>query len=146
MDPDLEDVIEAIRLMESDNKIMPSVKGEWKLPIWAPTREDTDPDIMDHVRKLGIPLGNREEIPLVILHKLGSFQHDPILKKRLDTIFSPNHHTFVYMCRPPFYFVHHPVFLSIRLALGKLNSFSKAFASIGDSILQLGTIKVDKKI
>ncbi|KAJ3810907.1 hypothetical protein F5876DRAFT_76331 [Lentinula aff. lateritia] len=95
MDPDLEDVFEAIRLMESDNKIMPFVKGEWKLPIWAPTREDTDPDIMDHVRKLGIPLGNREEIPLVILHKLGSFQHDPILKKRLDTIFSPNHHTFL---------------------------------------------------
>ncbi|GAW04956.1 hypothetical protein LENED_006781 [Lentinula edodes] len=95
MDPDLEDVIEAIRLMESDNKIMPFVKGEWKLPIWAPTREDTNPDMMDHVRKLGIPLGNREEIPLVILHRLGSFQHDPILKKRLDTIFSPNHHTFL---------------------------------------------------
>ncbi|KAJ4476440.1 hypothetical protein C8J55DRAFT_516938 [Lentinula edodes] len=95
LDPDLKGMIKTIRSIESENKIMPFARGEQKLPIWASTREDTDPDTMDHIRKLGIPLGNREEIPLVILHKLGSFQHDPILRKRLGTIFSSDHHTFL---------------------------------------------------
>ncbi|KAF5378626.1 hypothetical protein D9757_009565 [Collybiopsis confluens] len=47
------------------------------------------------IRNLQIPLGTREDIPLVILHKLGSFQYDPLLRERLDGIFSPGHHTFL---------------------------------------------------
>ncbi|KAJ3858475.1 hypothetical protein EV359DRAFT_87697 [Lentinula novae-zelandiae] len=93
--PRLKSMNEAIRLIASQNKITPVVKGEWKRSIWASTRNSVNPDINDHIQKLGIPLGSREEIPLVILHKLGSFQHDPLLRKRLDTIFSPDHHTFL---------------------------------------------------
>ncbi|KAJ3848715.1 hypothetical protein EV368DRAFT_86306 [Lentinula lateritia] len=95
MTPQLKRMNEVIRSIESENKIMPFVKGQSKHPVWTPRKNSTNPDTTDHIRKLGIPLGTREEIPLVILHKLGSFQHDPVLLKRLDMIFSSNHHTFV---------------------------------------------------
>ncbi|KAJ3864820.1 hypothetical protein EV359DRAFT_81072 [Lentinula novae-zelandiae] len=86
---------QAIRSINSENKIMPFVRGERKHPIWAPTRTSTNPNTTDHIRNLALPLGNREDIPLVILHQLGSFQHDTILRKRLNRIFSPDHHTFL---------------------------------------------------
>ncbi|GAW03908.1 hypothetical protein LENED_005662 [Lentinula edodes] len=86
---------QAIRSINSENKIMPFVRADREHPIWAPTRTSTNPNTTDHIRNLALPLGNREDIPLVVLHQLGSFQHDTILRKRLNRIFSPDHHTFL---------------------------------------------------
>ncbi|KAF5379958.1 hypothetical protein D9757_010235 [Collybiopsis confluens] len=78
------------------------VDGKLKRSMYVPEEgeeeqkgTDSTAEMISFIRNLQIPLGTREDIPLVILHKLGRFQDDPLLRERLDGIFSPSHHTFL---------------------------------------------------
>ncbi|KAF5348991.1 hypothetical protein D9757_013469 [Collybiopsis confluens] len=78
------------------------VDGKLKRSMYVPEEEEEEQrgtgstaEMISFIRNLQIPLGEREEIPLVILYKLGRFQDDPLLRERLDRIFSPSHHTFL---------------------------------------------------
>lgn len=88
-------VNERIQHIEASGKIVLIVRGEFAEPIWTPREESSNPDLTSHIRSLRIPLGRSLDLPLVVLYKLGSFQHDPTVRKRLDRIFTPLHHTFV---------------------------------------------------
>lgn len=86
---------ERIRRIETSGKIVRVARGEVTEPIWTSRKESSDPSLTSHIRSLQIPLGSSVDLPLVVLHNLGSFQRDPTLRKRLERIFSPSHHTFV---------------------------------------------------
>ncbi|KAF5378624.1 hypothetical protein D9757_009561 [Collybiopsis confluens] len=85
-------------------KVADIANGNLKRSMYVPEEEETEQEregrgptieMTSFIRNLQIPLGTREDIPLVILHKLGRFQDDPLLRQRLDGIFSPGHHTFL---------------------------------------------------
>ncbi|KAJ3787097.1 hypothetical protein GGU10DRAFT_154918 [Lentinula aff. detonsa] len=86
---------DAIRSIKSENRISPVVRGELKRPLWVPDKAGTNESITDHIRNLEIPIGCFDEVPPLIVHKLGTFQHDSTLRKRLDVIFSSLHHIFL---------------------------------------------------
>lgn len=86
---------ERIQRMETSGKIGQVARGEVTGPIWTSRKKSSDPELTSHIRSLQIPLGSSMDLPLIVLHGLGSFQHDPTLRKRLDCIFSPLRHTFV---------------------------------------------------
>ncbi|KAJ3901081.1 hypothetical protein F5879DRAFT_992269 [Lentinula edodes] len=90
-----DDVNNTIRAIESTRKIEDAALNEFNRPVWSPLDQKPDSQVARFIRDLQIPLGSFEEVPLVILHKLGSFQHDPSLRKRLDRIFSHSHHSFL---------------------------------------------------
>ncbi|KAJ3809002.1 hypothetical protein F5876DRAFT_66815 [Lentinula aff. lateritia] len=69
------------RLRESTRKIEDVALNEFNRPVWSPLDQKPDSQVARFIRDLQIPLGSFEEVPLVILHKLGSFQHDPSLRK-----------------------------------------------------------------
>ncbi|KAF5364833.1 hypothetical protein D9757_011268 [Collybiopsis confluens] len=81
-------------------KVTDLANGKLKRSVYVPEEEErkrtaSAAEMTSFIRNLQIPLGDREEIPLVILYKLGRFQNDPLLRERLDGIFSPSHHTFL---------------------------------------------------
>ncbi|KAJ3863953.1 hypothetical protein EV359DRAFT_81906 [Lentinula novae-zelandiae] len=91
--PLFDEMNQAIRAIESAGKIDDVAVNEFVRSVWSPLKPISDAPMAEHIRNLQIPLGRFKEVPLVILHKLGSFQHDPLLRKRLDRIFSPSNHT-----------------------------------------------------
>ncbi|KAJ3873670.1 hypothetical protein F5051DRAFT_476277 [Lentinula edodes] len=91
--PQFEVVNHAIRATEFAGKMDDVAVNEFDRPVWSPATPIPDARVAAHIRNLRIPLGRFEEVPLIILHELGSFQHDPLLRKRLDRIFSPLYHT-----------------------------------------------------
>ncbi|KIK65247.1 hypothetical protein GYMLUDRAFT_39611 [Collybiopsis luxurians FD-317 M1] len=94
--PRLNGLNEVLRRIESAGTTTTEVvNGKLKKPVWTPTESSANVETKDFIRNLQIPLGHIEEVPLVILHRLGHFQHDSILRKRLDHIFSPLNHTFL---------------------------------------------------
>lgn len=86
---------EQLEIIEFNGRIPQVARGEWRRSVWTPTESSEIPEITSHIQNLQIPVGNRVDVPLVILYKLGSFQHNFALRKRLDEIFSPLHNTFV---------------------------------------------------
>lgn len=84
---------EVILATESAGKIEEMAVKELERPIWMPRKPNTNSQVAEFIRNLRIPLGSYKDVPLVILVKLGSFQHDQLLRKRLDRIFSPLNHT-----------------------------------------------------
>ncbi|KAJ6617930.1 hypothetical protein B0H10DRAFT_2189744 [Mycena sp. CBHHK59/15] len=60
------------------------------LKFWAPRDATIDADFMDHVRGLKIPACPG---PSLLLHNLGKFEEDPVLKDRLNNIFTKGKHT-----------------------------------------------------
>ncbi|KAJ3810897.1 hypothetical protein F5876DRAFT_76319 [Lentinula aff. lateritia] len=87
--PHLQKMNELIHKISSNGQMAPIIRGEWKRPSWISKHEASA-----KTTDLHIPLGSlNEEIPLIILHQLGNFKHDMLLRKRLDQIFSPSNHT-----------------------------------------------------
>ncbi|KAJ3812055.1 hypothetical protein F5876DRAFT_75245 [Lentinula aff. lateritia] len=93
--PSFDMMNQVIRAMESTGKIQDVAVNEFNRPVWSPLKSISDTHVVENIQKLQIPLGKSEKMPLVILHKLGSFQHDSLLRKRLNRIFSPLNHTFL---------------------------------------------------
>lgn len=79
-------------LTELRPNIRKLVVGEIALPMWTPP-EDFDPEVVSHLKDLQIP--EIKGKPNLLLHDLGSFKTDSVLKRRLDNIFMANNHTFV---------------------------------------------------
>ncbi|KAH7867958.1 uncharacterized protein C8R40DRAFT_1178380 [Lentinula edodes] len=93
--PHLRKMNELIHKISSNGQMAPIIRGEWKRPFWI-SKHEASAKTTDHIESLHIPLGSlNEEIPLIILHQLGNFKHDILLRKRLDRIFSPSNHTFL---------------------------------------------------
>ncbi|GAW08148.1 hypothetical protein LENED_010194 [Lentinula edodes] len=99
--PHLEDMNQLLMGISSNGKINLVANGEWRRPFWTPPKSLSDDSHAEsettaYIESLHIPLGNpNKEIPLIILHELGSFQYNVKLRNRLDRIFSPSSHTFL---------------------------------------------------
>ncbi|KAJ4492265.1 hypothetical protein C8R41DRAFT_345301 [Lentinula lateritia] len=93
--PQFSEMNEVILVTESAGKIEEMAVKELERPIWMPRKPNTNSQVAEFIRNLRIPLGSYKDVPLVILVKLGSFQYDRLLRKRLDRIFSPLNHTFL---------------------------------------------------
>ncbi|TFK68933.1 hypothetical protein BDN72DRAFT_768678 [Pluteus cervinus] len=62
-------------------------------PIEGSVSSSMDPTVARHIRDLRVPsLGER---PSILLHDLGGFRNDPILKNRVANIFLEGNHTFL---------------------------------------------------
>ncbi|KAJ4492271.1 hypothetical protein C8R41DRAFT_920037 [Lentinula lateritia] len=82
--PHLQKMNELIHKISSNGQMAPIIRGEWKRPFWI-SKHEASAKTTDHIESLHIPLGSlNEEIPLIILHQLGNFKHDMLLRKRLD--------------------------------------------------------------
>ncbi len=120
--------------IQSVGTIEQAVRGELRRPFWTPKKKSASPETNSHIESLQIPLADNEPLPLVLLYKIGSFQHDPNLRKRLDHIFNDDKHTCVRgcCCRNTFLCLAIPIdFLLTSLVLGKPDSFTKAFVYTG---------------
>ncbi|KAJ3871258.1 hypothetical protein F5051DRAFT_446427, partial [Lentinula edodes] len=93
--PQLSEMNEVILATESAGKIEEMAVKQMERPIWMPRKQNANSQVVEFIRNLQIPLGSFKDVPLVILVKLGSFQYDRLLRKRLDRIFSPLNHTFL---------------------------------------------------
>ncbi|KAJ3851123.1 hypothetical protein EV368DRAFT_83861 [Lentinula lateritia] len=99
--PHLKEVNEFLTGTFFNGKITLVANGEWRRPFWTPPKSlsndrHTDPETTAHIENLHIPLGNpNKEIPLIVLHELGGFQHNVKLRNRLDRIFSRSSNTFL---------------------------------------------------
>ncbi|KAF8882245.1 hypothetical protein BD779DRAFT_1612475 [Infundibulicybe gibba] len=69
------------------------VHGEITLPLWCPEADSLEPEVAAYITALRIPYLKGK--PNVLLHDLGSFKHDPSLKRRIQNIFMPNSHSFL---------------------------------------------------
>ncbi|TFK35170.1 hypothetical protein BDQ12DRAFT_325383 [Crucibulum laeve] len=80
-------------LAELQPSIAKLVAGEISMPVWSPDSEGLDASIVEYLQQLRIP--SLKGKPNLLLHDLGSFNHDPLLQKRLKNIFMANNHTFL---------------------------------------------------
>ncbi|KAF5349975.1 hypothetical protein D9756_009205 [Leucocoprinus leucothites] len=80
-------------LDEMEGPLTNVINGRTSLPLWTPKDIAVQPRVRHHLENLKIPIIKGR--PNLLLHQLGSFKHDPVLKNRLDNIFMPNNHTFL---------------------------------------------------
>ena len=80
-------------LTELQPTIRRLVVGDIVLPTWSPSDVFLEPETINHLNSLKIPLLKGK--PNLLLHDLGSFIWDVVLERRLRNIFMPNNHTFV---------------------------------------------------
>ncbi|KAJ3849165.1 hypothetical protein EV368DRAFT_85820 [Lentinula lateritia] len=94
--PDLGKMNELIRSIAFDGSLASIARGESERHFWKPTSDDAHTDTTVHFESLHIPVGTMNDaVPLIILHELGSFQHNGKSREKLDRIFSSLNHTFL---------------------------------------------------
>ncbi|KAJ3875989.1 hypothetical protein F5051DRAFT_412864 [Lentinula edodes] len=87
---------ELIRSISSDGNIASIARGESEQHFWTSNSDDAQMETTVHVESLRIPLGKpNDAVPLIILHELGSYQHNSKSREKLDRIFSSSNHTFL---------------------------------------------------
>lgn len=93
--PDLGKMNELIRSIAFDGSLASIARGESERHFWKPTSDDAHTDTTVHFESLHIPVGTMNDaVPLIILHELGSFQHNGKSREKLDRIFSSLNHTY----------------------------------------------------
>lgn len=80
-------------LQEIEESIVQVVDGRVSLPVWAQDDASMNHNIRRHLTNLRIPTLKGK--PNLLLHELGCFKNDPLLKRRLNNVFMPNNHTSV---------------------------------------------------